>query len=100
MVAVMAIIRLRNPDDEPQQPGQAPMDGLASVAAPPPAEIDVSNLSVVFDSPKGQVFGVDRASFSVSRGEFICVVGPSGCGKSTVLRVRTQLSQYATRAAR
>jgi NitT/TauT family transport system ATP-binding protein len=25
-------------------------------------------------------------SFSVSRGEFVCIIGPSGCGKTTLLR--------------
>jgi len=81
----MAIIRLLNPSQDPQHPGQDPADGAKNGSAMQTPEIEVSNLSVVFDSPKGQVFGVDRASFSVSRGEFICVVGPSGCGKSTVL---------------
>jgi NitT/TauT family transport system ATP-binding protein len=30
-------------------------------------------------------------SFSVSRGEFVCIVGPSGCGKTTLLRAATGL---------
>ncbi len=50
-----------------------------------PTEIDVDNLSIVFDTPKGQVIAVDRVSFEVARGEFVCLLGPSGCGKSTVL---------------
>ncbi len=25
-------------------------------------------------------------SFTVSRGEFVCIIGPSGCGKTTLLR--------------
>ena len=28
---------------------------------------------------------LDRTSFSVAAGEFLCIVGPSGCGKSTLL---------------
>ncbi len=58
-------------------------------AAAEPAEADatirVSNLSIVFDTPQGQVIAVDRVTFSVRQGEFVCIVGPSGCGKSTVL---------------
>gem|GEM_PF-5786368 len=30
-------------------------------------------------------------SFSVSQGEFVCIVGPSGCGKTTLLRAATGL---------
>jgi len=29
----------------------------------------------------------DNLSFSVRRGEFVCILGPSGCGKSTTLRL-------------
>jgi NitT/TauT family transport system ATP-binding protein len=29
----------------------------------------------------------DHISFSVMRGEFVCILGPSGCGKSTALRL-------------
>jgi NitT/TauT family transport system ATP-binding protein len=47
--------------------------------------IQVSNLSIVFDTNRGQMIAVDRVSFDVSAGEFVCIVGPSGCGKSTVL---------------
>jgi NitT/TauT family transport system ATP-binding protein len=47
--------------------------------------IQVSNLSIVFDTKRGQVIAVDRVSFDVAPGEFVCIAGPSGCGKSTVL---------------
>ena len=48
-------------------------------------EIDVSKLSIVFDTKNGPLIAVDRVSFRVSRGAFVCLLGPSGCGKSTVL---------------
>ncbi|HLZ05344.1 MAG TPA: ABC transporter ATP-binding protein [Bradyrhizobium sp.] len=56
-----------------------------SSAAEAEATIRVHNLSIVFDTPRGQVIAVDRISFNVSQGEFVSIVGPSGCGKSTVL---------------
>src|SRR5882672_288387 len=30
---------------------------------------------------------LERVSFTVGRGEFVCIVGPSGCGKTTLLRL-------------
>ncbi len=55
--------------------------------APKQPAIQVSNLSIVFDTNRGQLIAVDRVSFDVSAGEFVCIVGPSGCGKSTVLNM-------------
>ena len=34
----------------------------------------------------------ESLSFSVARGELMCVLGPSGCGKSTLLRLIGDLS--------
>jgi ABC-type multidrug transport system ATPase subunit len=46
--------------------------------------LEVSELSHHF--PGGEV-GLDGISFSVNRGELVCVMGASGCGKSTLLKV-------------
>jgi NitT/TauT family transport system ATP-binding protein len=64
-------------------------EGVAGTPAEPTpgggVEIDVANVSIVFDSRKGQVVAVDRVSFQIKHGEFVCLLGPSGCGKSTLL---------------
>ena len=45
--------------------------------------LDVRNLKTHFRLPRGEVArAVDGVSFSVERGETVCLVGESGCGKS------------------
>ena len=49
--------------------------------------IEIRDVSLVYDTPAGQVVGVQSASFSIEQSEFLCIVGPSGCGKSTLLNI-------------
>ena len=44
--------------------------------------LDITDLSVDFDSMEGTVHAVDHVSFSVAPGELVGLVGESGCGKS------------------
>ena len=37
---------------------------------------------------------VDSVSFSVEKGEIVCLLGPSGCGKTTLLRLLAGLEQF------
>jgi NitT/TauT family transport system ATP-binding protein len=50
-------------------------------------EIEVRDVSLIYDTPSGRVTGVQGASFSMEKSEFLCLVGPSGCGKSTLLNI-------------
>ena len=43
---------------------------------------------------------LDNASFSVARGEFVCILGPSGCGKSTLLNILSGLDEQFEGQAR
>ena len=45
--------------------------------------LDLEDMHVVF--PNGTI-GIDSASFSLNRGEMVCVMGSSGSGKSTLLQ--------------
>jgi peptide/nickel transport system ATP-binding protein len=45
--------------------------------------LEVSELSVRFETEEGPVYAVDRLSFGVGAGEVLGIVGESGCGKST-----------------
>jgi NitT/TauT family transport system ATP-binding protein len=48
--------------------------------------LEISSLRKVYDAHGRQVEALRDITFSVSAGEFVCVVGPSGCGKTTLLR--------------
>jgi peptide/nickel transport system ATP-binding protein len=59
--------------------------------------LEVSDLSVRFDSDEGRVHAVDRMAFSLEPGEVLGVVGESGCGKSvTMLSMLGLLPKTAT----
>jgi NitT/TauT family transport system ATP-binding protein len=49
--------------------------------------IEIRDVSLVYDTPSGQVPGVKDVSFDIGASEFLCIVGPSGCGKSTLLNI-------------
>lgn len=59
--------------------------------------IEVKNLTKTFEVNKGflksgsKLVAVNNVSFSVDRGETLCLVGESGCGKSTLGRCVLQL---------
>ncbi len=47
--------------------------------------IEISDVSLVYDTPAGAVQALDHVGFNIEKSEFLCLVGPSGCGKSTML---------------
>ncbi|MCG8273503.1 ABC transporter ATP-binding protein [Aquamicrobium sp. NLF2-7] len=57
--------------------------------------VEVSHLTKAFYDSEGDrvTVAVSDVSFSVKRGEFVCIVGPSGCGKTTVLRILAGLEE-------
>jgi len=60
-----------------------------------PIEIEVRRLTKAFYEPKDDrtTIALRDISFTVARGEFVCLLGPSGCGKTTVLRILAGLEQ-------
>jgi spermidine/putrescine transport system ATP-binding protein len=55
-----------------------------------PSVVDARDDVVVLDAVRkefGDFVAVERADFSIERGEFFSLLGPSGCGKTTLLRM-------------
>ncbi|MGA0542214.1 ABC transporter ATP-binding protein [Neotabrizicola sp. VNH66] len=51
-----------------------------------------SQLSKVYDTPKGPLTVVENFDLKLKKGEFISLIGHSGCGKSTVLSMTAGLT--------
>ena len=47
--------------------------------------VEISNLSVKYQTPLDEISAVSNISFDIYENEFVSIVGPSGCGKSTLL---------------
>ena len=54
------------------------------------SQLTTTNLTKSFNDDKV----VNSVSFSVEKGEIICLLGPSGCGKTTLLRLIAGLEQF------
>src|SRR3954454_435171 len=47
--------------------------------------LEISNLTKIYETPKGPAVIVKDFNLRIRKGEFVCIIGHSGCGKSTVL---------------
>ena len=54
------------------------------MSAPPPI-LQVRGLARRFGTASKPVFS--NVSFTIDRGEFVCIIGHSGCGKTTILNI-------------
>ena len=78
-------IRRRGPDDVSEPgPRRAPAPGVRDVLAARPSVIELRGVSKAYD---GGHLGLDQATFTIERGEFVFLVGATGSGKSTIMRL-------------
>jgi NitT/TauT family transport system ATP-binding protein len=56
-----------------------------------PIAVDVSKVSLTFDTADGKVEALSNVDLQIGGGEFVSFIGPSGCGKTTLLRVVADL---------
>jgi nitrate/nitrite transport system ATP-binding protein len=57
--------------------------------------VEFSNLSKVYQTPKGPAVIVQNFNLKIQRGEFVALIGHSGCGKSTVLSMLAGLNDIS-----
>jgi len=55
--------------------------------------LNISQIDMVFPTPKGDFTALQNVDLKINKGEFISLIGHSGCGKSTVLNVVAGLYQ-------
>ena len=60
------------------------------------ALLDISQIDMVFPTPKGPFTALQGVDLKINKGEFVSLIGHSGCGKSTVLNVVAGLHQATT----
>jgi len=56
------------------------------------AYVELSNLTKIYQTPKGPAIIVKDFNLTIQQGEFITLIGHSGCGKSTVLSMLAGLN--------
>jgi NitT/TauT family transport system ATP-binding protein len=64
------------------------------------AAIEISELSLRFNTADGPVQALSDINLKVARGEFVSFIGPSGCGKTTLLRAVADLESPTSGAIR
>ena len=55
--------------------------------------LELSNVGMKFDTPKGSFEALKDVNLKIADGEFVSLIGHSGCGKSTVLNIVAGLLQ-------
>ncbi len=57
--------------------------------------VELSNLTKIYPTPKGEAVIVKDFNLKIQKGEFVTLIGHSGCGKSTVLSMLAGLNDIS-----
>lgn len=57
--------------------------------------VKVKDISKKYHTINGEIKAIDKVSFDIEEGEFVCIVGSSGCGKSTLLSILAGLTKQS-----
>jgi NitT/TauT family transport system ATP-binding protein len=69
-----------------------PLQAVGKSAEPTGNAVDISGLSLTFQTADAPVVALDNIDLQIRRGEFVSFIGPSGCGKTTLMRVIADLA--------
>ena len=64
---------------------------MENAVEPSGIAVDISGLSLTFQTADTPVVALDNIDLQIRRGEFVSFIGPSGCGKTTLMRVIADL---------
>src|SRR5271165_3898485 len=78
----------------------SPVEEAAGKTSPVDTVIEISGLSLRFETRDGPVDALSNINLKVARGEFVSFIGPSGCGKTTLLRAVADLETPTSGAIR
>ncbi len=70
--------------------------GQSPTEASPSPVVSLRAVSKLYGHGREAAPALDRVSFDVRAGEFVCLVGASGCGKSTILNLIAGLERPST----
>ncbi len=92
------MIAVSTPDEAFALPERAavraasPLKEVEKFVEPSGIAVDISALSLTFQTADAPVTALDNIDLKIRRGEFVSFIGPSGCGKTTLMRVIADLA--------
>jgi NitT/TauT family transport system ATP-binding protein len=77
--------------DRPAARAASPLHAVEKTGGPDGNAVDISGLSLTFQTADAPVVALDNIDLQIRLGEFVSFIGPSGCGKTTLMRVIADL---------